>query len=100
MTRTFPTKDENSGIVSTWHDGMTWVAMQTDLVELMLSGRIIRLEPVRRGHIAALAGASSADRSLYRWSPVPKGLDEATQYVDTALSRRDAGNSHLQYEVC
>jgi N-acetyltransferase len=58
-----------------------------------LHGKYIRLEPFEHRHIDGLAAASAADPSLYRWSPVPQGKIEATRYVDTALSWRDAGSA-------
>jgi RimJ/RimL family protein N-acetyltransferase len=38
-----------------------------------------------------LATASAADPSLYRWSPVPQGKDEAASYIETALAWKEAG---------
>lgn len=60
---------------------------------VILSGGMVRLEPLDRKHIPGLAQAGAADRELYRWSPVPDGLEQATTYVDTALSWRDAGTA-------
>jgi RimJ/RimL family protein N-acetyltransferase len=60
---------------------------------IVLSGRHIRLEPLDRRHVEGLAAASAGDPSLYQWSPVPQGKDEATSYVDTALAWRDAGTA-------
>jgi RimJ/RimL family protein N-acetyltransferase len=60
---------------------------------LTLQGKHIRLEPLEHHHIDGLAAASAADPSLYRWSPVPQGKAEATAYVDTALTWRDAGTA-------
>jgi RimJ/RimL family protein N-acetyltransferase len=57
-----------------------------------LTGQHIRLEPLTRGHIDAVADAAS-DPSLYQWSPVPRGRAEAARYVDTALAWRDAGTA-------
>ena len=59
----------------------------------LLEGCHIRLEPLERRHIDGLAAASSADPSLYRWSPVPQGKDEALAYVDTALAWKQAGTA-------
>lgn len=65
-----------------------------DLVtEPVLRGRAIRLEPFERRHIEGLVGASAADPSLYRWSPVPQGTAEVTRYVQTAMEWRDAGTA-------
>jgi N-acetyltransferase len=58
-----------------------------------LQGRHVRLEPLEHRHVDGLAAASAGDAGLYRWSPVPQGKAEATDYVATALSWRDAGRS-------
>ena len=58
-----------------------------------LRGKHIRLEPLERRHIDGLAAASSADPSLYRWSPVPQGKAEATAYVETALAWQAAATA-------
>jgi len=58
-----------------------------------LSGGHIRLEPLEPHHIEALVAASSGDPELYRWSVVPRGPAEVTQYVNTALSWREAGTA-------
>jgi N-acetyltransferase len=58
---------------------------------LVLQGVHVRLESLAHRHVDGLAAASSADASLYQWSPVPQGKVEAARYVDTALSWRDAG---------
>lgn len=59
----------------------------------ILSGQYIRLEPLDRRHIDALAAAAGDDGELYRWSPVPQGQAQAAAYVETALAWRDAGTS-------
>jgi N-acetyltransferase len=59
-----------------------------------LTGKHIRLEPLETRHIEGLAAASSGDAGdLYRWSAVPRGLEETTQYVNTAISWREAGTA-------
>lgn len=57
----------------------------------VLEGTHIRLEPLVRRHIEALSAASAGDSELYRWSPVPRGIEETTRYVESALAARDAG---------
>jgi RimJ/RimL family protein N-acetyltransferase len=59
----------------------------------VLSGKHVRLEPLDRRHVHELVTASAADPSLYRWSPVPQGVAEATSYIDTALAWREAGSA-------
>lgn len=61
--------------------------------DIVLKGRYIRLEPLELRHIDGLVTASSADPSLYEWSPVPQGRVEAAQYVETALAWRAAGTA-------
>lgn len=67
-----------------------------DPAELILRGRYVRLEPLGRQHVEALSAASAADPSLfddsiYKWTIVPQGIDEAAAYVQTALDWCDAG---------
>lgn len=59
-----------------------------------LTGRFVRLEPLELNHAEALtAAASSADSSLYQWSPVPRTIEAARAYITTALAWRDAGTA-------
>jgi len=60
---------------------------------LVLPGMHVRLEPLDRHHIDGLAAAAAADPSLYRWSSVPQGKVEFSDYVETALAWRDAGSA-------
>ena len=60
---------------------------------LTLTGKHIRLEPLRLDHVDALVAASAVEPSLYQWSFVPQGKVDTTKYVDTALSWRDAGTA-------
>jgi N-acetyltransferase len=60
---------------------------------LTLSGARIRLEPLAHRHVDGLVVASAGENSLYHWSPVPQGKEEAARYVDTALAWRDAGSA-------
>ena len=59
----------------------------------VLTGRHVRLEPLEHAHAAALAKASTGDRELYRWSPVPIDEAESARYIDTALSWREDGTA-------
>lgn len=67
--------------------------------ELTLTGNLIRLEPLRREHIEALADASAAldpgmtDPEVYSWTVVPQGTAEMTRYVETALEWQQAGTA-------
>jgi RimJ/RimL family protein N-acetyltransferase len=55
-----------------------------------LAGQSIRLEPLSHNHRDGLSAAAATEPSLYQWSPVPQGDVETAQYIDTALSWRDA----------
>ena len=66
-------------------------AMGTDFPAL--AGRHIRLEPLSHDHRDGLCAAAAVDPSLYQWSPVPQGNAGTRQYIDTALSWRDAGTA-------
>ena len=59
----------------------------------ILAGRWIRLEPLEEKHAMGLASAAAADPSLYRWSPVPQGIEAAKEYIQTALQWRAAGSA-------
>ncbi len=65
----------------------------TNLKNIVLRGRSIRLEPLEESHVEALAEASAADPSLYQWTPVPQGREAAAKYVATALEWRAAGTA-------
>ncbi len=65
--------------------------MAMDLVTL--EGEHVRLEPLERRHAAALAEASAADTSIYKWSLVPVGREAMERYIATALAWRDAGSA-------
>ena len=59
----------------------------------ILGGTYVRLEPLAHVHIPGLVAAAREDPSLYRWSTIPQGVMEMAQYVDTALSWREAGTA-------
>ena len=61
--------------------------------DIHLTGNYVRLEPLDHRHVGGLVAAAAADPSLYRWSPIPQGVVEATRYVDTALTWRDEGTA-------
>ena len=63
------------------------------LEEFVLDGRHVRLEPLNHSHVDGLVAAAAVDPSLYQWSPIAQGKDEAMQYVNTALAWRDAGTA-------
>lgn len=57
--------------------------------DVVLQGKIIRLEPLALSHIDGLAAAATGDPELYRWSPVPQDESSAKNYVGTALAWRE-----------
>lgn len=59
----------------------------------ILTGRYIRLEPLEESHAEGLVLAASADVSLYRWSPVPRNLVDAQEYIQTALDLSSTGSA-------
>lgn len=60
---------------------------------LVLSGTHVRLELLEHRHAAGLVAAAAGDASLYRWSPVPQGRQQAEKYIDTALAWQAAGTA-------
>jgi N-acetyltransferase len=61
--------------------------------EGILKGLIVRLEPLDDHHAEGLARASILDDGLYQWSPVPKGLEEAKKYIQTARIWKEEGTA-------
>jgi RimJ/RimL family protein N-acetyltransferase len=59
----------------------------------VLSGTHVRLEPLERTHIEALARAAGLDLALYQWSAVPQSLIDMARYVELALEARAAGTA-------
>ena len=56
-----------------------------------LVGSLVRLEPLARSHVAALAAAAGGDRSTYTYTRVPAGVDDTSRYVDQLLDERRSG---------
>jgi RimJ/RimL family protein N-acetyltransferase len=59
----------------------------------MLQGKNVRLEPLVHRHVEGLVAAAAADPSLYQWSPIPQGAEEAARYVDTAVAWQEEGTA-------
>jgi N-acetyltransferase len=60
----------------------------------LLQGKHVRLEVLDPSHADGLAAASTeGDQELYRWSPVPRGKAEAAQYIETAITWKNAGTA-------
>jgi RimJ/RimL family protein N-acetyltransferase len=62
-------------------------------LNVILTGRHVRLEPLDFSHAPALVAAATADLSLYRWTPVPRDEASAKRYIETVLAWRDAGTA-------
>jgi RimJ/RimL family protein N-acetyltransferase len=65
--------------------------VSTPFPAVALTGRFVRLEPVERVHVAALAAAAAEDRTSYGWTPVPDGEVEFAANVEDVLAERAAG---------
>jgi N-acetyltransferase len=61
------------------------------LKPLTLTGRYVRLEPLGPEHAEPLAEAAAQDRTSYRLTTVPDGLDQAQKYVEVSLARQATG---------
>src|ERR1700741_78345 len=79
----------DSGVISSGSEALALRTMES----ITLQGRLVRLEPLAILHAEALAAAASADRDLYRWSPVPQSPAEAVRYIQTALDWQKAGTA-------
>jgi RimJ/RimL family protein N-acetyltransferase len=55
-----------------------------------LENRFVRLEPLQRGHLDAMAAAATADRSTFGLAPVPRDRAETAGYIDRALADQQA----------
>jgi RimJ/RimL family protein N-acetyltransferase len=62
-----------------------------DITPVTLEGKYVRLEPLSRGHLDALVAAGSFPE-IWTWLSVrPSGRDGFAQWIETALTARDAG---------
>jgi N-acetyltransferase len=59
----------------------------------ILTGELVRLEPLGYHHVPALVAASSGGGQLYRWSAVPQDEDQVRRYVEAAVAARDSGTA-------
>ena len=58
-----------------------------------LQGSQIVLKPLALEHAEGLCRASFSDPSLFKWSPVPRGVEAVTAYIETALTWQDANTA-------
>ncbi len=68
------------------------MTMQDSVEVSALEGRLVRLEPLHRGHIPGLVMAAAADPSIYSRTVVPQGEAGMEAYVNTALAAKAAGS--------
>ncbi|HVJ99015.1 MAG TPA: GNAT family protein [Acidimicrobiia bacterium] len=59
----------------------------------MLSGKVVRLEPLSEAHVDGLAVAAGEDRTTYGWTPVPDGIDGTRAYVRAILAMQERGET-------
>ncbi len=59
----------------------------------ILYGNLVRLEPLEHYHAEGIKNASASDKELYKWSPVPQGMEEANKYIQTAIAWREEGTA-------
>jgi RimJ/RimL family protein N-acetyltransferase len=62
-------------------------------LEPVLTGHVVRLEPLDQRHAAGLAAAAAGDDDLYRLTTVPTTEAAAVRYIETALAARAAGTA-------
>jgi N-acetyltransferase len=63
------------------------------ILDPVLVGRHVRMEPLQRRHLPGLVAASAGDPELFRMSKVPVGDAEMSRYIDAATAARDAGHA-------
>lgn len=69
------------------------MASEMNVAPITLEGRHVRLEPLAKAHLAALAEAG-LDEELWRWIPVPvRTAEEMAAYINTALDEQAKGAS-------
>ncbi|SUA47760.1 Uncharacterised protein [Nocardia africana] len=60
---------------------------------VILTGRLVRLEPLAPHHVPGLAEAGAADRDAFAFTPVPHGRAEAADYVAQAAAAHAVGSA-------
>lgn len=58
---------------------------------VILTGRLVRLEPLAPHHVPGLAEAGAADRDAFSFTPVPHGPAEAADYIAQATAAQAVG---------
>ncbi|MCK1995030.1 GNAT family N-acetyltransferase [Peribacillus muralis] len=62
------------------------------LKPVTLRGHLVCLEPMTLDHVHDLCEAASEDRSTYRYTNVPDGLEETERYIEGALKAHSEGS--------
>jgi RimJ/RimL family protein N-acetyltransferase len=67
----------------------------TDWAPVILEGRVVRLEPIRREHTVLLwETAKDAAEDIFRWIPYPMGtLEDFERWMEKALAEQERGES-------
>jgi RimJ/RimL family protein N-acetyltransferase len=69
------------------------MATEMMVTPVTLEGRRVRLDPLRRAHLAGLAQVG-LDEELWRWIPTPvRTAEEMTAYIETAIQEQERGVS-------
>jgi RimJ/RimL family protein N-acetyltransferase len=69
------------------------MAKEMTVTPVTLEGRHVRLEPLRREHLAGLAEVG-LDPELWRWIPTAvRTREEMAAYIDTAIQEQERGGS-------
>jgi RimJ/RimL family protein N-acetyltransferase len=63
------------------------------LKNLILTGQLVRLEPLALGGVDELLAAASEDRSTYQFTSVPADQPAMVRYVEAALADQAAGRA-------
>lgn len=63
------------------------------LLEPVLEGRHVRLEPMSLTHLEGLTAAAAVEPALYGWTIVPQGADGMRRYMESAMAAREAGKA-------
>jgi N-acetyltransferase len=68
-----------------------WVPPVLDVP--VLSGRLVRLDPLDLGHVDVLTAAAGEDDATYGFTTVPRTRDAMRSHTEALLAERDAGEA-------